>query len=1183
MADDYNNPFLSDIEQIEDSITEIADSIPEDRVESVTKTTEAHDELVSLDQVATKLLKDHFILTALELHTELVESGRELPRLRDYFSNPGNFERQEKDSSPQLHRTSSEQTFDSLDFARYSDDGAGQTDERVAVLEFELRKAKETIKSLRANLTEAAESEAASPAHSDSKRPMSPTDDVVKPHEKRAVNFLVNEYLLLNNYKLTSITFSDEVDDQDFEDWDDVGLNIPKPPDILHLYRDFGSHAVPIKDTAEVGCGDDTIEIEQAEETEADQGTQDEERIKLEMQLNELNNVITQLQQDNEELKTQVHNLQRDLAVQRTMKTSTPMVSPITTPRKAQVGNTATERPGVQPERKPPIGQDAVTDNGNDSNLTNQQADDSIQEEAKSQVTQNINSMDVTVGSEAPETVTFDVTDSGQDGVTEEITEESKHSCEPCRNNMSSAFKKALLDSPYSQSLDNRLTVEVSKIAESNENVVLMLARSLPHIVPNVLLAKREELIPLILCTVSLHPDPKERDNLLNILFNLIKKPDEEQRHMILTGCVAFAQHVGPTRVETELLPQCWEQISHKYAERRLLVAESCGVLAPYLPREIRSSLVLSMLQQMLFDEKTDMVREAVVKSLGIITAYIDDTDKYTQGCELLLTALRDSSDMVVNAAQTVYLPSFAMWAYELDKLESDLCALFVKKIEQCVKDTSAVASATVDESRINLLVGALQCLVPFLYTSVLLSAPFIDKVDRSAADITPLEITRFPKPSSPLLDMSTIIGDKRLLAAVVPAFEEHLDNGEYQTWDKFNWVVNEFIPRLLEVLDSSDVCHPKSIHIFSKFFFNLCRTFGRTFTETKVKPKFQAVLNVPEDQIDTLVISGQTSLTKATVPVYATGVLTCYNREEDRKQLSTFLQDVITTLSLCHTPLDSVKAAFTELHTNPIYHELLMTVLWNGVVHTSALVRAASARMFELLVKGVNETLVSTRVVPALITLSGDPEISVRIATIPAFGTILENTTQKEMLDRVYVQFQSFLDDPQYKDQHSLTVELIKTFGRVGPNSEPKFRDDFVLPRLTAIAHANNNTTNDTKKSDIALQLFEAYSALSCCFISDDLIRECLLPGLRCLRQDLEQVAPEHEEVVNSMIKDYETKIDGRPANMERSSSVSSVGSHGSAQPEDAKSKFFNKLGALKDKSSASRTKVATMFARKK
>ena len=36
----------------------------------------------------------------------------------------------------------------------------------------------------------------------------------MKPHEKRALNFLVNEYLLHNRYKLTSITFSEENDDQ---------------------------------------------------------------------------------------------------------------------------------------------------------------------------------------------------------------------------------------------------------------------------------------------------------------------------------------------------------------------------------------------------------------------------------------------------------------------------------------------------------------------------------------------------------------------------------------------------------------------------------------------------------------------------------------------------------------------------------------------------------------------------------------------------------------------------------------------------------------------------------------------------------------------------------------------------------------------------------------------------------
>ena len=40
-------------------------------------------------------------------------------------------------------------------------------------------------------------------------------------------------------------------------------------------------------------------------------------------------------------------------------------------------------------------------------------------------------------------------------------------------------------------------------------------------------------------------------------------------------------------------------------------------------------------------------------------------------------------------------------------------------------------------------------------------------------------------------------------------------------------------------------------------------------------------------------------------------------------------------------------------------------------------------------------------------------------------------------------MQLQTFLDDPQYREEHSLHVELIATFARVGPNAEPKFRDE--------------------------------------------------------------------------------------------------------------------------------------------
>ena len=44
------------------------------------------------EEVASALLEEGLVLTALELHAELLESGKEVASLRDYFSNPGNFE-----------------------------------------------------------------------------------------------------------------------------------------------------------------------------------------------------------------------------------------------------------------------------------------------------------------------------------------------------------------------------------------------------------------------------------------------------------------------------------------------------------------------------------------------------------------------------------------------------------------------------------------------------------------------------------------------------------------------------------------------------------------------------------------------------------------------------------------------------------------------------------------------------------------------------------------------------------------------------------------------------------------------------------------------------------------------------------------------------------------------------------
>jgi hypothetical protein len=43
-----------------------------------------------------------------------------------------------------------------------------------------------------------------------------------------------------------------------------------------------------------------------------------------------------------------------------------------------------------------------------------------------------------------------------------------------------------------------------------------------------------QELLPLIMCAIERHPDNSTRDSLTHTLFNLIKRPDEQQRRSIM-------------------------------------------------------------------------------------------------------------------------------------------------------------------------------------------------------------------------------------------------------------------------------------------------------------------------------------------------------------------------------------------------------------------------------------------------------------------------------------------------------------------------------------------------------------------------------------------------------------------------------------------------------------------------
>ena len=135
-----------------------------------------------------------------------------------------------------------------------------------------------------------------------------------------------------------------------------------------------------------------------------------------------------------------------------------------------------------------------------------------------------------------------------------------------------------------------------------DDDLIQVLGSRLPTLVPSLVLAVRVEAIPLILHTLVKHPEAKVRDNLLALLFNMLKKPEAVHRLCILSGLDWLCNQVGwsSQTTEEEILPHLWQIMEYKHPERRQLVAEAVAVLCHHVSAEMRTSLLFSLLQQLI-------------------------------------------------------------------------------------------------------------------------------------------------------------------------------------------------------------------------------------------------------------------------------------------------------------------------------------------------------------------------------------------------------------------------------------------------------------------------------------------------------------------------------------------------------------------------------------------------------
>lgn len=803
-------------------------------------------------------------------------------------------------------RSPSIQTFDSLDFARGSDDGTERSMDKIAVLEFELRKAKETIKSLRAALTMASTIETPSVivsaatdpsslkdkstesnsetghlqrqvrqvdesntnelqkerllnvvdgdvndgakidvlstsstidskcesltydpekiSSSDVSRLMSQVKDMdtpSKPHEKRAINFLVHDFLMKNSLRMTAITLSEEEHDQDFESWFDVGLNLPPPPSLLHLYRFYLwslTHSNQLKDEIKGTPSSTTRNTLEGDEKDSSNQKSTSGKTEEKVQLIDCETQTTR----------EIDPIPRGLEEERDEHQSDTSYS-----------------------------LNSFEDVGDKELRRNEKVKGKQRQETKMDSVDQSTQTDKLL-SFLKRTIDYERQTKGNDSDSTDKLEEQHH--EEKKTMDWSPFQRVLMEESGLMSLSDTCF----DLIDSREGLIHLLAYDFPSIVANHKEEHKSDLMPLLVSTIHAIRDREMRDSLLTSFFDLILSPNDFERRMIVSALISLGNKMAAKSVEETLLPLIWEGINHKIRERRILVSEACVSLLPLVSSEMRGSLVFSIISQILLEDKDLVVKESALKAMSVIMTIfaeeeVDDkidillkqilprlVSDLNRVCETT-DALNDVS--VTSFRKTMikyFIPSLSYWSLHTKKmtpLSNELVDLTL----------SVVSKPGYHELTAMTLVCALEAIIPFLFVSLVNSMPSTSGGSSSTTGsisnptTSPsknIESHRYCFISNKLLNMN-LISRTTSVNPLITRFDQYITRDWFKPWNEWENMFEKFLlPTLINDIIPRVANDHKNLHsCLIDFTSSFGQHFGLSVIRSKAKPLFLKVI----------------------------------------------------------------------------------------------------------------------------------------------------------------------------------------------------------------------------------------------------------------------------------------------------------------------------------------------------
>ncbi|EOA19937.1 hypothetical protein CARUB_v10000188mg [Capsella rubella] len=642
---------------------------------------------------------------------------------------------------------------------------------------------------------------------------------------------------------------------------------------------------------------------------------------------------------------------------------------------------------------------------------------------------------------------------------------------------------------------------------EMGIGTIQILADALPKIVPYVLINHREELLPLMMCAIERHPVSSTRDSLTHTLFNLIKRPDEQQRRIIMDACVSLSRNVGEMRTETELLPQCWEQINHTYEERRLLVAQSCGDLAEYVRPEIRDSLILSIVQQLIEDSAT-VVREAAAHNLALLLPLFPNTDKYFKVEEMMFQLICDPSGLVVETTLKELLPAVIKWGNRLDHILRVLLSHTLSSAQHC-PPLSGVEGSLESHLRvlgererwnIDVLLRMLMELLPAIHQKAMETCPFssIAKSEESAFSVSLLETYAEGRSEWPMFEWMHVdcFANLLQLACMLPQKEDHLRNR-----------ITKFLLAVSELFGSSYLTHIE-LPVFLVAVGN--DEADLQFLPSAIHPRIKGLKprTAVANRLATLCI----------LPLLLAGVLGAPSK---REELTIFLRQLLVESKTKEKNQSSkhsseVLDAVRFLCTFEEHHNMIFGILWEMVVDSTAELKINAAKLLKTIVPYIDAKVASANVLPALITLGSDQNLNVKYASIDAFGSVAQHFKVDMIVDKILVQMDAFLED----GSHEAIIAVIRALLVAIPHTTERLRD-YLLSKILQLSASPSSSTDVNRRRERANAFCEAIRALDATDLSQTSVREYLLPAIQNLLKDPDALDPAHKEALEITMKE--------------------------------------------------------------